>query len=210
VGKDQPFTHTGPSGDNSATSPVTSDKGGLLGIMGDGGPRRLWAERRHQSTVPRGGRIIRRWLGGVAPPLSQTFAGRGLFILVSASDLFKAARFFHKVRRRNMTAVVYAHKAGRGNGVGLHYSRFRPAWRFIILPNQRLGLMPPSQNRHFPPRIREVGLARSSSRPEDFGSDFRPPSGSGRLVLRVSNWTWFSRLSNSHHLQERSKAPSYL
>src|SRR3954471_16132084 len=90
-----------------------------------------------------------------------------------------------------MTAVVYAHKAGRGNGVGLHYSRFRPAWRFIILPNQRLGLMPPSQNRHFPPRIREVGLARSSSRPEDFGSDFRPPSGSGRLVLRVSNWTRF-------------------
>jgi hypothetical protein len=167
VGKDQPFTHTGPSGDNSATSPVTSDKGGLLGIMGDGGPRRLWAERRHQSTVPRGGRIIRRWLGGVAPLLSQTFAG-------------------------------------------LHYSQFRPAWRFIILPNQRLGLMPPSQNRHFPPRIREVGLARSSSRPEDFGSDFRPPSGSGRLVLRVSNWTWFSRPSNSHHLQERSKAPSYL
>jgi hypothetical protein len=82
--------------------------------------------------------------------------------LVSASDLFKAARFFHKVRRRNMTAVVYAHKAGRGNGVGLHYSRFRPAWRFIIPPNQRLGLMPPSQNRHFPSRIREVGLARSS------------------------------------------------
>src|SRR3954447_8760170 len=63
-------------------------------------------------------------------------------------------------RRRNMTAVVYAHKAGRGNGVGLHYSRFRPSWRFIIPPNQRLGLMPPAQNRHFPPRIREVGLNR--------------------------------------------------
>src|SRR5690242_625413 len=55
-----------------------------------------------------------------------------------------------------MTAVVYAHKAGRGNGVGLHYSR--SFWRFIVPPSQRLGLMPPAQNRHFPPRIREVGL----------------------------------------------------
>src|SRR4051812_49003891 len=58
-----------------------------------------------------------------------------------------------------MTAVVYAHKPGGGNGVGLHYSRFRPSWRFIVPPNQRLGLMPPAQNRHFPPRIPEVGLA---------------------------------------------------
>jgi hypothetical protein len=99
-----PFTHTGPSGDNSATSPVTSDKGGLLGIMGDGGPRRFWAERRHQSAVPRGGRIIRRWLGGVAP-LSQAFAGQGLFILVSALDLFKAAPFFHKVTQRSAALV---------------------------------------------------------------------------------------------------------
>src|SRR4051812_13992554 len=64
-----------------------------------------------------------------------------------------------------MTAVVYAHKAGRGNGVGLHYSRFRPSWRFIAPPNQRLGLMPPVQNRHFPPRIREVGLTNSHAVP---------------------------------------------
>ena len=99
-----PFSHTGPSGDNSATSPVTSDKGGLLGIMGDGGPRRFWAERRHQSAVPRGGRIIRRRLGGVAP-LSQAFAGQGLFILVSALDLFKAAPFFHKVTQRSAALV---------------------------------------------------------------------------------------------------------
>src|SRR3954469_3373075 len=72
-----------------------------------------------------------------------------------------------------MTAVVYAHKAGRGNGVGLHYSRFRPSWRSIIPPNQRLGLMPPAQNRHFPPRIREVGLANSLNNLSNRLSDIR-------------------------------------
>src|SRR4051794_26915774 len=76
-----------------------------------------------------------------------------------------------------MTAVVYAHKAGRGNGVGLHYSRFRPSWRFIIPPNQRLGLMPPAQNRHFPPRIREVGLTTATPLPNrSFGPKGPTPS----------------------------------
>src|SRR3954454_18726850 len=76
-----------------------------------------------------------------------------------------------------MTAVVYAHKAGRGNGVGLHYSRFRPSWRFIIPSNQRLGLMPPAQNRHFPPRIREVGLTTATPLPNrSFGPKGPTPS----------------------------------
>src|SRR4051794_14109010 len=84
-----------------------------------------------------------------------------------------------------MTAVVYAHKAGRGNGVGLHYSRFRPSWRFIVPPNQRLGLMPPAQNRHFPPRIREVGLSARTGAPV---ARLRP--------LADSNWVevlWWRR-----------------
>src|SRR3954465_14195123 len=81
-----------------------------------------------------------------------------------------------------MTAVVYAHKAGRGNGVGLHYSRFRPSWRFIIPPNQRLGLMPPAQNRHFPPRIREVGLGAepASGGGEAPGGPATPPCDASR------------------------------
>src|SRR3954451_8111141 len=80
-----------------------------------------------------------------------------------------------------MTAVVYAHKAGRGNGVGLHYSRFRPSWRFIVPPNQRLGLMPPAQNRHFPPRIREVGLMIVLEAGSGRSSPQRDRAGSGNL-----------------------------
>src|SRR3954449_5792146 len=93
-----------------------------------------------------------------------------------------------------MTAVVYAHKAGRGNGVGLHYSRFRPSWRFIIPPNQRLGLMLPAQNRHFPPRIREVGLNRVQFETRSTNLPRSPRGGEDlNWNLRVSNWT---RVSN--------------
>src|SRR3954449_12205528 len=92
-----------------------------------------------------------------------------------------------------MTAVVYAHKAGRGNGVGLHYSRFRPSWRFIIPPNQRLGLMLPAQNRHFPPRIREVGLNRVQFETRSTNLPRSPRGGEDlNWNLRVSNWTRFS------------------
>jgi hypothetical protein len=36
---------------------------------------------------------------------NPALAGRDLFILVSASDLFKAARFFHKVTQRSAALV---------------------------------------------------------------------------------------------------------
>src|SRR4051794_23906572 len=103
-----------------------------------------------------------------------------------------------------MTAVVYAHKAGRGNGVGLHYSRFRPSWRFIIPPNQRLGLMLPAQNRHFPPRIREVGLNRVQFETRSTNLPRSPRGGEDlNWNLRVSNWTRF-RSTKAETLWDRN------
>src|SRR3954463_9857885 len=66
--------------------------------------------------------------------------------------------FFRRVCRRNI-AAVYAQRSISGNGVGLHYSRFRPSRKIFVMENQNLGNRHPSENRLPPRRIREDGLA---------------------------------------------------
>src|SRR5271155_4155953 len=59
-----------------------------------------------------------------------------------------------------MMARSLAHKPDPGNGVGLHYSRFRRYSTFPVPANQLLAPAKPHENPGYRPPIREVGLTQ--------------------------------------------------
>src|SRR6516162_3446352 len=60
-----------------------------------------------------------------------------------------------------MMARILTHKPDPGNGIGLHYSRFRRYFAFLSPRNQLLAPDPGGQNRYYRPPIREVGLGEN-------------------------------------------------
>src|SRR5271170_5057177 len=68
----------------------------------------------------------------------------------------------------HMLARILAHKPDPGNGVGLHYSRFRRYSTFTVQPNQSLAPYAPRENPSYRPPIREVRLRRAAAEARRF------------------------------------------